>query len=387
MPYTLPSSIKPFTLDILNEDYAKFMQLLELSRIGPRTYEASEQNKPKFGITHEWITKTKDYWLHEYDWRAQEKHINSFPNYTVEIEGLTIHFVALFSEKIDAVPITLLHGWPGSFIEFLPMASLLREKYLPKDLPYHIIIPSVPGYTLSSGGPLDKEWRVPDSARVLHTLMLELGFERYIAHGGDVGSFLATTMAVSYEQCVALHLNFFPSFSIPEEGSNGEELSDFEKKVVERAKLWAREGNGYAIEHGTRPATIAFAINSNPLSLLAWIGEKFLEWSDQTPSLDEILTNVSLYWFTNSFPRSIYPYQASFNKSAEPLPDFPYVVKPLGFSWFMAEIIPGFQSAIAKQGNLVFHRKHVKGGHFAAIERPMDMLQDIEDFTHLVWQA
>lgn len=117
------------------------------------------------------------------------------------------------------------------------------------------------------------------------------------------------------------------------------------------------------------------------------IGEKFLEWSDQTPSLDEILTNVSLYWFTNSFPRSIYPYQASFNKSAEPLPDFPYVVKPLGFSWFTAEIMPGFQSAISKQGNLVFHRKHDKGGHFAAIERPMDMLQDIEDFTHLVWQA
>jgi len=117
------------------------------------------------------------------------------------------------------------------------------------------------------------------------------------------------------------------------------------------------------------------------------IGEKLLEWSDQTPSLDEILTNVSLYWFTNSFPRSIYPYQASFNKSAEPVPEFPYIIKPLGFSWFTAEIMPGFQNAVAKHGNLVFHRTHDKGGHFAAMERPMDMLQDIEDFTHLVWQA
>ncbi|THV53025.1 hypothetical protein BGAL_0061g00010 [Botrytis galanthina] len=247
MAYTLPSSIKPFTLDILDEDFAKFTQLLELSRIGPLVYETTEQNASKFGITHEWITKTKDYWLHEYDWRAQEKHINLFPNYTIEIEGLTVHFVALFSEREDAVPITLLHGWPGSFIEFLPMATLLREKYSPKDLSYHIIIPSVPGYTLSDGGPLDKEWRVSDSARVLHTLMLELGFKRYIAHGGDVGSFLATTMAVSYEQCVALHLNFCPSFTLPEEGSSGKELSNFEKKFIERAKVWAGEGNGYAI--------------------------------------------------------------------------------------------------------------------------------------------
>ncbi|KAK6597580.1 epoxide hydrolase 4 [Botrytis cinerea] len=370
MTYISPSSIKSFTLDILDEDFAKFTQLLELSRIGPLVYETSEQNGLKFGITHEWITKTKDYWLHEYDWRAQEKHINSFPNYTVEIEGLTVHFVALFSEKEDAVPITLLHGWPGSFIEFLPMASLLREKYLPKDLPYHIIIPSIPGYTLSSGGPLDKEWCVSDSARVLHTLMLELGFKRYIAHGGDVGSFLATTMAVSYEQCVALHLNSPSSLIIPEEGSNGKELSNFEKKIIERAKSWAEEGKGYAIEHNTRPATIGLAINSNPLSLLSWIGEKFIEWSDQTPSIDEILTNVSLYC-----------------KSDEAVPGFPYVIKPLGFSWFTSEIMPGFQSAILKQGNLVFHRTHDKGGHFAAIERPMDMLQDIEDFAHLVWQV
>jgi microsomal epoxide hydrolase len=205
MAYTPPSLIKPFTLSIPESEYTKFKQLLELSRIGPPTYESSESHKPKFGVTHEWITRTKDYWLHEFNWPAQERYINSFPNYTTEVEGLTVHFVALFSEKKDAIPVVLLHGWPGSFIEFLPMASLLRDKYPARDMPYHIIIPSVPGYTLSGGGPLDKEWRIPDSARVLHTLMLNLGFEKYVAHGGDVGSFLAATMAAAYEQCVGLH--------------------------------------------------------------------------------------------------------------------------------------------------------------------------------------
>lgn len=214
MTYTLPISVTPFKLNIPDKDHAKLMQLLELSRIGPLTFEASQQNMPNFGVTHEWITKAKDHWLHNYDWRAQETYINSFPNYTAEIEGLTVHFVAIISEDKEAVPITLLHGWPGSFIEFLPMVSLLREKYLPGGLPYHLIIPSIPGYTLSGGGPLEKEWTVPDSARVLHTLMLELGFDRYIAHGGDVGSFLATTMAVTYEQCVGLHRKSSSKFEI-----------------------------------------------------------------------------------------------------------------------------------------------------------------------------
>ena len=204
MSYSVPSSAKPFTLNIPDQEISDFKQLLQLSKLGPDTYEGRQQDR-RFGITHEWLSNAKDYWLNKYDWRAQEKHINSFPNYTMEIEGMSHHFIGLFSEKKDAVPIIFLHGWPGSFIEFLPMLGLIREKYAAKDLPYHIVIPSLTGYTLSEGGPLDKDWDKDQTARIMDKLMKNLGFNKYIAQGGDVGSFVATTLGAHYESCVAVH--------------------------------------------------------------------------------------------------------------------------------------------------------------------------------------
>lgn len=207
MTYSPPKTAQPFTLNIPDKDLAEWRQLLELSRIGPLTYESSSKSSTQFGLTQEWLTNAKTHWLTTYSWRAQEARINAFPNYTMDIENLTIHFVALFSERKDAIPIVFLHGWPGSFIEFLPMAKLIREKYSSADLPYHIIIPSLPGYTLSSGGPVDGDWGMKDSARVINTLMKNLGFDRYISQGGDVGSFLSILQA-DYEEVVGIHCMF-----------------------------------------------------------------------------------------------------------------------------------------------------------------------------------
>lgn len=204
MSYSPPSSAKPFTLNVLDKDFSEFKQLLQVSKLGPLTWEGQQEDR-RFGVTHKWLSEAKDYWLNKFNWRAQEKHINSFPNYTMEIEGLTVHFVALFSEKKDAVPILFMHGWPGSFIEFLPMCGLVREKYSSKDLPYHIIVPSLPGYTLSSGGPLDRDWTTEDATRVMDRLMKNLGFEKYLAQGGDIGSIVGTQLALGYDACVGVH--------------------------------------------------------------------------------------------------------------------------------------------------------------------------------------
>lgn len=158
-----------------------------------------------------------------------------------------------------------------------------------------------------------------------------------------------------------------------------------DKAAIEKALPWKENGTGYALEHGTRPATIGHVISSSPLAVLAWIGEKLLEWNDEPPALDAILTNISLYWFTESFPRSIYTYRESFSGSRPP--PTPYIKKPVGFSYFPKEIFPGVKLAVENQANLVFYRKHTKGGHFAALERPVELLGDVEEFVGQVWKV
>jgi len=207
MSYSPPSSAKPFTLNISDQDLSEWRQLLQLSKLAPDTWEGRQEDR-RFGVTHKWLSDTKEYWLNQYDWRAQEKHINSFSNFKMQIEQVDVHFIALFSEKKDAIPLIFMHGWPGSFIEFLPMCELIRNQYSAKDLPYHIIVPSLPGYTLSTVNSASKEWTLEDSARIMNQLMLNLGFEQYIAQGGDVGSFEARLMSQTYDACIGCHCKF-----------------------------------------------------------------------------------------------------------------------------------------------------------------------------------
>jgi microsomal epoxide hydrolase len=204
MSYSPPSSAKPFTLNVSDQDISEWRQLLQLSKLAPDTWEGRQEDR-RFGVPRKWLQEAKDYWLNKYDWRAQEKHINSFSNFKMQVEDVDLHFVALFSEKKDAIPIVFMHGWPGSFIEFLPMCALIREQYAAKDLPYHIIVPSLPGYTLSKVQSADKEWTLEDSARVINQLMLNLGFDKYIAQGGDVGSFEARLLSQTYDACIGIH--------------------------------------------------------------------------------------------------------------------------------------------------------------------------------------
>jgi microsomal epoxide hydrolase len=204
MTYSPPSSAKPFNLNVPDNDLSEWRQLLQLSKLGPTTYE-NTQTKENYGVTKEWVSSTKDYWLNKYDWRAEEKRINSFNNFKMQIESIDMHFIGLFSEKRDAIPIVFIHGWPGSFIEFLPMLEVVKNQFQGKELPYHFIVPSLPGYTLSTGLPTDKNWTMHDSARIIHTLMKNLGFNKYLAQGGDVGSFESRILAHTYDECVGIH--------------------------------------------------------------------------------------------------------------------------------------------------------------------------------------
>lgn len=197
--------LEKFTAHVSDQDLNDFKQILKLSKVGPKTYENLQTNR-YWGINRQWLVDTKAYWENQYDWRKTEARINAFPNYTVQIEEINVHFLAMFSKKQDAVPLLLLHGWPGSFLEFLSVCEIWQKKYKPEDLPFHVIVPSLPGYGYSNGPPLDKDYTVEDIARVMDSLMKGLGFgSGYVSQGGDIGSFITRVLGAKYDTCKAAH--------------------------------------------------------------------------------------------------------------------------------------------------------------------------------------
>ncbi|KAF2121666.1 Alpha/Beta hydrolase protein [Lophiotrema nucula] len=388
---------EPFELHVDEQKLQDMKTLIRLSPVAKDCYENQSWDRG-FGVTRDWMLKTKEYWLNEFDWRATESHINSFPNFKTIIKDddgyeFSVHFTALFSERSDAIPIALFHGWPGSFLEFVPILSLLRQKYTPKTLPYHIIVPSLPGYTLSTPPPLEKNWGISDTARIMHSTLLSLGFSAYVVQGGDIGSYVSRQIAATYPECKAMHLNFCPMPRPDDVPDSSLPVTDVEKEGLERGMKFVQNGRGYGIMHGTRPSTIGHVLSSSPLALLAWIGEKFLAWVDpERPlPLNTYLEDISLYWLTDSYPTSIYTYREPFEVSnvkgyfhgQEAL----HVAKPTGYSYFKWEIGgPAPKSWVERTGDVVFHRAHERGGHFAALERPGELLEDIEGFVEVAWK-
>ncbi|KAJ5711694.1 hypothetical protein N7488_005850 [Penicillium malachiteum] len=384
---TLPSTARiipaPFTVSVPKQQLDDLETLIRLSKLAPHTYENSQLDS-KYGVTTDWLVTMRDLWLRSYKWKASKNRINSFPQWTTEIEGITIHFLGLFSEKKDAIPILLIHGWPGSFLEFLPILELFRIEYTPSTLPYHLVVPSLPGYTFSSGPPLDRNFGTQDIARVLDQLMRNIGFESgYVAQGGDIGSRIARELVVDYESCKGkISLTCDIPASVIDDN-----LSDSEKRGVARMTEFMALGSGYATEHGTRPSTIGHVISSSPMALLAWVGEKFLEWVDDPLSPEHILESITLYWLTETFPRAIYTYRQNYPPPPIPAANNPrwYVKKPMGFSAFPRELAPLPRSWIETTGNLVFWANHPKGGHFAALEQPEALKTDLTQFVEQVW--
>lgn len=189
------------------------------------------------------------------------------------------------------------------------MLDLIKKQYPdPSTMPYHIIVPSLPGYAFSSAPPVDRDFKAANMAPVMDAVMQALGFGNgYIAQGGDLGSFVARQLGVESSSCKAFHVNMYNL--PPPSNADSLPISEQEKKGLQRGKAFRESGNAYAREHGTRTATIGLVLSSSPLALLSWIGEKFLEWTDQDPSVDEILDSVSLYWLTDTYARCIYPYR------------------------------------------------------------------------------
>lgn len=390
LPKGASDAIKPWKVNVPQTDLDTLTTLLKLAPIAPATFENSLLGESRrLGVRRDWLSQAKEYWESKFDWREHENHINSFPHFKATIHDtlgdFEIHFVALFSSRPNAIPILFLHGWPGSFLEFLPLLDILRSKYTPDTLPYHLVVPSLPGYTFSSKPPSEHDFRADDAARIFDALASLIGFESYVVQGGDVGGRVGRIIAAQYPKCKAIHLNTHPMVQ-PDPAEIKSSITESEKAALERHNFFLHNGTGYAWEHATRPSTIGFALSSSPLALLAWIGEKFLDWTDDDPPLDVILEAVTLYWVTGCAASNLWSYRQFYGPGADHHGSKKWHLdKPFGFSWFPKEINPLPKAWIETTGNLVVFKQHDKGGHFAAMERPQDLWNDVEEFLQIAW--
>lgn len=219
LPTGIPGNPVPFDMLVPKRDQNHLNNLVRKAEIGVPSYynQHADPAEGVFGITRDWLSDAQHTWVRDFDWSDHQDKYNGFPNYRINVttsdgQLFDLHFAGLFSQKADAKPIILMHGWPGAWTEFVPMLDLLAAKYTPQTLPYHVVVPSIPDYGLSTrADELETELGIEVAAEAMNELMVNLGFDKYVAQGGDIGAFLAQTMCGLFEQCIGFHRKYpFP---------------------------------------------------------------------------------------------------------------------------------------------------------------------------------
>jgi epoxide hydrolase len=328
------------------------------------------------GVPVDDVRELAEYWRDGYDWRAQEKLLNQYPQYVTEIDGQTIHFLHVRSPEPDAFPLILSHGWPGSIVEFLDVIGPLSDPraHGGEANAFHLVIPSLPGFGFSS--PIaDAGWDSRRTASALAQLMAALGYERYGAQGGDFGALVSPDLGrVDPDHVVGVHVNAATVGFIPFGEIDESTLSTVERDRAARIKRFMTEGNGYFQIQGTRPQTIAYALNDSPVGQLAWIADKVREWSGGPIDRDRLLTNVMLYWLTGTAGSTANMYYEMMHSGSWPTPSG----VPTAVAVFAQDI--SIRSAAEQANTIARWTDFDTGGHFAAMETPDLLVQDVREF-------
>jgi len=317
------------------------------------------------GIPLERVRELVTYWRDGFDWRAQEATLNQYRQYVTEIDGQNVHFLHVRSASPDALPLILTHGWPGSVLEFLDVIE-------PLSADFHLVIPSIPGFGFS-GPTQSKGWDIHRIARAWAVLMERLGYQRYGAHGGDWGSGISRALgAIAPEHVIGVHVTYLVT---PPPAAGGPALSASDQaRLAKVSQLQARQP-AYQALHATRPQTISYALTDSPVGLLAWIAEKFTEWSDlrSTISLDQILADVSIYWLTATAGSSARLANES-PRGKVPCP------VPVGVVVLPYDILQSVRPLAEQDYDIVHWTELDRGGHFSGLEVPGLLAADIRDF-------
>src|SRR6267142_758863 len=264
-----------------------------------------------YGTDLTYMKELAEHWINVFDWRKTEAEINSFPNFIAEIDGYNIHFLHVKGKGEKSIPLIITHGWPGSFMEMLKIVPFLTAD---ESFSFDLVIPSVIGFGFSSKI-TEPGCNSAFVADLWNKLMLELGYEKYGAQGGDIGAGISTWMALKYPgNVMGLHLNFIPGSYKPflREGEQlAEEVKEYQKIVAD----WSKVEGAYSHLHSSKPITLSYGLNDSPAGLCAWIIEKFNSWSENGGYIetvftkDELLSNVTLYWVTQTIHSSIRIYE------------------------------------------------------------------------------
>jgi pimeloyl-ACP methyl ester carboxylesterase len=346
------------------------------------------------GVNSATMRKLADYWANHHDWRRAEMQINALPNYLTNVDGLDIHFIHVKSKHPNALPVIITHGWPGSVIEQLKIIGPLTDPTAHGGTAadaFDVVIPSLPGYGFS-GKPTATGWTVPRIAGAWDTLMKRLGYERYVAQGGDWGNAISEVMALQRPPgLLAIHTNM--SATLPEEirkalpaGPPPSGLSADEQHAWDQLTEFYTHGLGYALEMNQRPQSL-YGIADSPIGLAAWMLDhdiqsyaliaRVFDGADEGLTRDDILDNVTLYWLTNTAVSSARLYWDMRNSKAGFF-DPRGVPLPTGVSAFRYEIYQAPESwTRAAYPHLVYYKAHDKGTHFAAWEQPKSFVEEL----------
>ena len=388
--------MRPFEIDIPQSQLDDLKQRLAATR-WPDEVPGVGWSR---GVPLDYLKGLAEYWRTTYDWRAAEAGLNQFPQFITNIDGVQVHFLHVRSPELNAMPMILTHGWPSSVVEFIdvigPLTNPVAYGGNASDA-FHVVIPSMPGHGFS-GPTRQAGWDTERIAQAWKTLMRSLGYDRYLVQGGDWGMPISLRLGLADPEHVAgVHLNMlatFPPADPSDQAAMGALMAQLGPADIARAQFagyFAQDAAGWLKIQCTRPQTIAYALTDSPAGQLAWIVEKFKEWTDSTDapedadSRDHMLTNVMLYWLTATAGSSAQLYYESEHLDADfircwggPWP----LTMPVGVASFPKDAVRAIRPWAEKILPTLTHwTEFDKGGHFAALEQPELFTGDVRTFA------
>lgn len=372
------ATIHPFTVSIPDADLIDLRERLRRTRWPEEVRDAGWD----YGVPLGWMKEMVAYWANAFDWRAQEAEINRLPNFIADLDGFRLHFIRVKSEVPDAIPLLLLHGWPSSFVEYLKIIPLLSAAG------FEVIVPSLPGYGFSDI-PLERGFTSGRIAEVVLRLMDTLGHERFMVHAHDHGASVMSRLAYRHPERIVGYHTTEPGIPRPPITAESPGLSAAERAFFVFAQEWQAIDSGYARIQSTRPQTLAYAMNDSPAGLAAWILDKVQGWTAPPGgnvldvfTRDELLANVSVYWFTQT---ANYGARAYYDNShyLDPLPDEATIDVPVGVTLVATQGIERVprEYVSRRYPDIRYWRELPRGGHFIAGEEPELLAVSIAAFA------
>jgi pimeloyl-ACP methyl ester carboxylesterase len=373
----MTDAITPFTLAIPQADLDDLGRRLAATR-WPEKEPVGDWTQ---GSPLAKVQALVEHWRTRYDWRACEARLNALGQFKTRIDGIDMHFLHVRSPHPNAMPLIVTHGWPGSVIEFMKVIGPLTDPVAhggKAEDAFHVVMPSLPGFGFS-GKPTETGWGVPRIAMAWITLMERLGYDRWVAQGGDWGAAVTTAIGVIRPAaCAAIHVNMPLIFPGPEDMAD---LTEKEQGALAALQHYEKWDSGYSKQQGTRPQTVGYGLVDSPVGQAAWIYEKMWAWTDNKGapedvlSMDEMLDNIMLYWLPATGASSARLYWESFGSFASQALDL-----PVGVSVYPKEIFRASRRwAECHMSNIIHWNELDQGGHFAAWEQPALYVKEVRD--------